>query len=310
MSIKLIHIGLCVEPPPYNGFQQAFIDVLGQENYSEISTGNPNVNSEAIKLFNEFNPDIVFMQVQAPNIIKIETVKHFYNHGCKVVNWTGDVRHVTPHWMVEMAPYVISSFSNMFDVMYINNKGFNSEYLEIGYNPLIYKPEGDKIDCPEIVFMANNYGKDYFPLSNFRQDIVTKLNKHYGARFGVFGNGWQMAKGNANHSQAEEAKHYRGAKIAINCSHFNYERYSSDRILRILGTGTFCLSHHYINIEQDYIPTKHLDTFNTIEGLINKINYYLEHEDERNKIAKAGNELVLNRNTFKHQVENIIKIAQ
>lgn len=302
-----MHLGLCVEPPPFNGMQTAFIDVLGKENYAEISTGHKSLNVASIKLFNEQKPDIVFMQIQAPNIINKETVE-FFSRTAKVINWTGDVRHDVPQWMYEVGKYCTSSFSNMTDVSKMKAKGYGAEYLEIGYDPLRYTPNGDTIPCPEIVFMANNYGRDYFPLSNYRQDIVTKLNKYYGARFGVFGNGWPMAKGNINHSQPEESKYYRSAKIAINCSHFNYDRYSSDRMLRILGSGAFCLSHHYQGIEKDYIPATHLDTFNTIDGLINKINYYLEHEEERNKIAKLGNELVLNRNTFTCMVKNIIEL--
>ncbi len=305
--MKLMHIGLCVQPAPFNGLQTAFIDVLGQENYAEISTGEKDLNIKARKLFNEFKPDVVFMQIQAPNIIDPLLVRDF-GRSAKVINWTGDVRHQVPQWMVEIAPSCITSFSNETDVNTMVARGFNSKYLEIGYDPLRYTPEGEKRQVPEIVFMANNYGRDYFPLSNFRADIVNKLTKQYGTRFGVFGNGWTMAKGNCNADQRDESAHYRGAKIAINCSHFNYARYSSDRLLRILGSGTFCLSHHYNGIEQDYIPTKHLDTFNTIDGLIHKINYYLEHEEERNAIAKAGNELVLNRNTFTHYVKNILEL--
>ncbi len=306
--MKLLHIGLCVEPLPFNGMQTAFIDVLGKDNYAELSTGIKSLDNRVRYYFDQQKPDVVFMQIQAPNIISPLTVEYMFNAGAKVINWTGDVRHDVPAWMYEIGKYCTTSFSNMNDVNTMKSKGYDAKWLEIGYDPLRYAPIGDTIACPEIVFMANNYGRDYFPLSNFRQDIVTKLTKHYGARFGVFGNGWPMAKGNINHSQPEESKYYRSSKIAINCSHFNYERYSSDRLLRILGSGAFCLSHHYDGIEQDYTPAKHLDTFNTIDGLINKINYYIEHESERNAIAKAGNELVLNRNTFTHMVKNIIEL--
>lgn len=305
--MKLLHVGLCVQPPPYNGMQTAFMDVLGKDNYAEISTGDKLLNSESVYLFEAIEPNIVFMQVQAPGIIHSDVVRYF-SKTAKVINWTGDVRHEVPQWIVDIAPYCTSSFSNMTDVLKMQAKGYEAKYLEIGYDPLRYTPDGDKTNVPDIVFMVNNYGRGYFPLSNYRMDIVNKLTKYYGTRFGVFGNGWPMAKGNINHSQPEESKHYRSSKIAINCSHFNYQRYSSDRMLRILGSGTFCLSHHYSGIEQDYIPGKHLDTFNSIEDLIKKINYYLENEEERNKIAKTGNELVLNRNTFTHMVKNILEL--
>lgn len=305
--MKLLQIGLCVQPPPFNGMQTPFIELLGADNYREISTGEKDLNNKVRKLFDEFIPDKVFMQIQAPNIISADVVRHMSNTS-KVINWTGDVRHEVPKWMIEIAPYCITSFSNNTDVSKMKRMGYNAEYLEIGYDPLIYCPEGDKSNCPEIIFMANNYGLNYFPLSNYRIEIVNKLTKIYGTRFGVYGNGWQTAKGNINHSQREEAKYYRNCKIAINCSHFNYDRYSSDRMLRILGSGAFCLSHRFQNIHMDYEECKHLVSFTTVNDLVEKINYYLAHEDERKQIAVNGNDLTKNRNTFKHMIANILDL--
>lgn len=306
--MKLLHIGLCVQPPPINGFQKAFIDILGAENYAEVSTGHSSLNSEAVRLFDAFKPDIVFMQIQAPDIISKSTVKHFALQGAKVINWTGDVRDRVPNWMLELAPYCTTSFSNMTDVRAVKARNFKAEYLEIGYDPEIYTPEGDKAFCPEVVFMANNYGNQ-FPLSNYRSQLVANL-KGLDSRFGLYGNGWNNANGNINTSQREEARFYRGAKIGINCSHFSYERYSSDRLLRILGSGCFCLTHKYPGIEQDYTHGEHLVVFDNFVDLQHKLVYYLDNDEERNRIAKAGEDLVRNRNTFKHQVENILKIAE
>lgn len=305
--MKLLHIGLCVQPPPFNGMQTPFIEQLGADNYREISTGEKDLNNKARQLFDSFRPDKVFMQVQAPGIISPELVKHM-SQSAKVINWTGDVRHGVPQWMVDISPYCISSFSNDTDVQSMRRMGYKAEYLEIGYDPLIYTPEGEKVNCPEIIFMANNYGKNYFTLSNTRIEIVNKLTKIYGPRFGVFGNGWQMARGNVNHSQREEAKYYRNCKIAINCSHFNYSRYSSDRLLRIMGTGAFCLSHRYVDIHADYKEGIDLVSFTTLEDMVDKINYYLSHDEERNTIRLQGNQKVLNRNTFAHMIKNIIEL--
>jgi hypothetical protein len=149
--MRILHLGLCVQPKPYNGFQQAFIDVVGADNYFELSTGGDKFNENAKLLFDLHHPELVFMQIQSPNIIKKETVKYFYDQGAKVINWTGDVRTTTPQWMVDIAQWCTTSFSNMVDVRFMQSKGFKSEYLEIGYDPKIYTPEGSTIDCPEIV---------------------------------------------------------------------------------------------------------------------------------------------------------------
>lgn len=308
--MKLLHIGLCVSEIE-NGFQKAFKQVLGAENYFEISTNHKNLNGNIIHLFNKCKPDVVFMQIQTPNIVDNQTMDYMKSNGAFVINWNGDKRLTVPSWMLVCAPFVsLTSFSNMEDVREMQRLGYNSEYLEIGFDETIYTNEGTKYSCEDILFMANNNGANFFPMSSFRIHIANELKTKYYNKFGLYGRGWHNGNGNLNHSQSLEAQYYRGCKIAINCSHFNVARYNSDRLLRILGSGTFCLSYKHPEMEEDYENYKHLVYFETIEDLINKIDYYLEHEEERKQIAENGRQLVLNRNTFKHQVQNIIKLVR
>ena len=306
--MKILHIGLCVQPKPYNGFQQAFINVVGEDNYREVSTGSKFLVAEVETILNDFTPNIVFMQVQAPNIISVSLCQLLKNKGAFIINWTGDKRADAPQWMTDLAPYVdCTSFSNMDDVNTMRSLGFKSDYLEIGYDHEIYKPEGESLNMPEIVFMGNNYGRGYFPMSGFRIDMVDFLRQEYGNRFGVYGNGWAYVNGNFNHSQLEEAKAYRGAKIAINCSHFDSLNYNSDRLLRILGSGVCCLSYNHKGMFDTY--GENVEYFSVSEMLKLKIDHLLLNPIKRNIVAKDGNDFVKNNFTFKHQVENIIKLA-
>jgi len=309
-KMKILHIGLCATPNTMNGFQKAFIDVVGKENYREVYTGDKNLDYESVKLFDELKPDIVFMQIQSEGIINKSTCEYFKIHGSFIINWTGDKRQEVPQWMIDLAPYVsLTAFSNMDDVNAMRSLGFKSEYLEIGYDPEIYKPEGEALNMPEIVFMGNNYGRGYFPMSGFRIDMVDFLRQEYGNRFGVYGSGWAYGNGNFNHSQYEEAKSYRGAKIAINCSHFDSLNYNSDRLLRILGSGVMCMSYAHKGMFDTYDNNVgYFVDFDLIK-FKKAIDHYLEDDTTRNRIAKAGNDFVKNTFTFKHQVENIINLA-
>lgn len=307
--MKLLHVGLCVNYAD-SSFPNAFINVLGKENYFELSTNEDNLNVKILQKFNEYKPDVVFFQIQAENIVSNQTFDYLKSNGAFVINWTGDKRNSVPQWMIDAAPFVnLTAFSNMEDVRQMKNLGYDSEYLEIGYDENIYNPVGNSYNDYEVLFMANNYGAGYFPMSQFRIDIAENLKNKYQS-FGLFGSGWNKGNGNVNYSQREEAKWYRGCKIAINCSHYNVPRYNSDRLLRILGSGAFCLSYKHPEMEQDYENFKHLVYFDSIEDLNNKIDYYLQNEDERKKIAYNGQQLVLNRNTFKHQIINIIKLIK
>lgn len=276
----------------------------------ELSCGDPEVNSKAVRISEEFKPDIIFMQIQTPGIIAPDTVNLFRKNGAFVINWTGDVRASVPDWMKHLNVNV-TSFSNLRDVKEMLEANKNSAYLEIGYDPNIYNPEGEAKTIEPVVFFGNSYGPAMFPMSEFRIKMCTYLKVIFAGRFGIYGTGWNISSGNFNHSQPEEASAYRGAKIAINCSHFEIEKYSSDRLFRILGTGTaICLAKHYPRIEEDFTDGKHLKVWHSIEELKDLINYYLDpvNDFERKKIARAGMEVARAKFTFDEMAKNVVNM--
>lgn len=301
--MRIFHLGLCVGPPPFDSMAKAF--KANSTAYIELSTGDKDVNSKAIAMAKAFRPNIIFMQIQSPNIINIETVIEMKKTGAWICNWNGDIRATTPQWMIEMAHYVDRTlFTNLRDAGNVSNGG----YLEIGYDPEIYKPEGERLNLREIGFFGNNYGAKMFPLSKMRIEMNAVLMRHFRGRYGVYGNNWGNVSGNFNSSQAEEAKAYRGIKIGISLSHFDEPKYTSDRIFRIMGSGCFCLAKRY-----DQMPFEdgvHLRTWDSFRELIELINYYLVHEEKRLQIAKQGHEFVKKNYTFDNMVKNLIKIYE
>jgi len=301
--MRIFHLGLCVGPPPFDSMAKAFI--ANSTDYIELSTGQADVNLKAIQIAKEFKPDIIFMQIQSPNIIHIETVKEMKKTGAWIVNWNGDIRISTPQWMIDMSAYVDKTlFTNLRDAGNVVNGG----YLEIGYDPEIYTPIGDKLQMPEIAFFGNNYGARMFPLSRQRLEMNALLQRHFRNRYGVYGNNWGNGNGNFNHSQAEESKAYRGVKIAINLSHFDERKYTSDRIYRIMGSGCFCLAKRYEDMP--FVDGVHLRTWDSFRELLHLIDYYLSHDEERMQIAKQGHKYVRENFTFDNMVKNLIKIYE
>jgi len=299
--MRIFHLGLCVGPPPFDSMRKAFL--ANSDDYIELSTGEKDVNRKAIAMAKAFKPDIIFMQIQSANIIHIETVKEMKKTGAWICNWNGDIRHSTPQWMIEMAQYVDRTlFTNLRDSQNVNNGG----YLEIGYDPEIYSPEGEALQLKPIGFFGNNYGATMFPLSKLRIEMNNLLSRHFNGRYGVYGNNWHNGSGNFNHSQAEESKAYRGIKIGINLSHFDEPKYTSDRIYRIMGSGSLCLAKEYEGMP--FVDGQHLRTWKTFPELVSLINYYLENEDERKQIAMQGNEFVKKNFTFDNMVFNLINI--
>lgn len=264
------------------------------------------VNQRILSAFNNFNPDVVFMHIQSGDVVTIETVK-IMSKSSVVVNWTGDVREKVPQWMIDYSKYVdVTLFTNMNDVDVCLANGVNADYLQVGFDSKHFNPLGNTDSkYPEIIFLGSNYGTTPFPLTQLRSDMVTTLRNRYGSRFGVYGGGWSgMENGNIT-SYDEEGKAYRSCKIAINLSHFAYKRYSSDRMYRILGSGAFCLSHNYPEIELDFKDGEDLVVWNDVSELITKIDRYLSKDNERGRIALNGCFKARTKFTWHHFAENL-----
>lgn len=287
-----------------NGFTEAMMNVF-TGGYYTLNVSDPNFNTTILEMTRVHRPSVVFIQIQQDGILRPEVAKELSKLSY-VIQFSGDIRHDTEAFYYEIGKNIqMTCFSNMRDVANCRKFGIRSEWLEIGFDPQKYRSWPNNTSLPEIVAHFNHYDK--FPLSNYRKDIVEKLRNAFGNKFGVFGT-FPGSNGNFNHDQVAESVNYCGAKIAINCSHFFCDMYSSDRILRIMGSGVMCLSHHFPSIDKMYTVGKHLDTFNSLDEMIRKCHYYLEHVGQREAIAKAGQEWVLQNYTFLHMANNIKKL--
>jgi spore maturation protein CgeB len=273
---------------------------------------NPHfINQQVRKVFHDFKPDIVFMQLQHAGVISIPTAQYLAENSI-TVNWTGDVRHPIPFWYAELGKHIdCTLFSNMNDVDTFNALGIPANYLQVGFDEHTFTPHGNKNPhYPDIVFLGSNYLDSFeFPLSRLRYQMVQTLNKRYGARFMAYGNNWAKLQGREQFLHPpQEAEAYRSSKISINLSHFDYGRYSSDRMLRMMGSGGFCLTHHFKDIEKDYDVGTHVATWNGIDSLIRQIDYFLDHPDEREQIRQAGCDFVRGNYTWNNVMEELKKI--
>ncbi len=294
---KVLHVGLNYKgQTELNNTLKSFgkYEFFDWQKYLELY-GVWSMRQHLLRLNKEFKPDLVFMQIQTPDIIDGLTASKLSG---TTLNWTGDVRSNTD-WLRNLAPYVDATcLTNETDTEALREEGVNSWFLQIGFEHKIFTSEGPKLTTkntihshPDVVFMGNNY-PDKFPLSKERHDIVHKLKQKYSNRFLLCGQGWDLEAINLMGQPKKEAMVYRSCKIAINANHFLHKRFSSDRIFRIMGSGAFCLTRHYPGIEKDFIDGVHLKTFNTIEEMLYLIEYYLKHEGERMDISEAGCKLV------------------
>lgn len=130
----------------------------------------------------------------------------------------------------------------------------------------------------------------------FREELVTELAKRNNcALYGCFG---KPQIGGIDYLYAIS-----GAKIGVSVNAVNSVRlYHSDRITFYLACGTFVLAKRVPDTDLLFKDGEHLRYFDTVDEFFDLADWYLNHEEERKKIADAGMQHV-------HKQFNCVKIA-
>jgi hypothetical protein len=195
-----------------------------------------NLSAVVVKECEEFRPDVVFIQAQQPGVVDGKLCDYLRSLGAFVVNWTGDVRDPIPAHYINLAPHVnVTAFTNLPDVVALQDMGHDARFLQIGYDPDIYHNNGTG-KREGVVFVGNDYGHR-FPLSQHRRDAVNALKKAFGHSFTAYGKGF----GKSLHNGAD-AEVYRRALVAVNLDHFNRSGFHSDRYLRSMACGAYTIN--------------------------------------------------------------------
>lgn len=134
---------------------------------------------------------------------------------------------------------------------------------------------------------------------------------HTVARFGKYGNPQRVMRNQDLNDL------YASAKVAIGdsvCIDFNHERYWSDRLYETLGRGGFLIHPAIVGLEDEFTlsgPDQNLVTYEyeNFDQLHELIDYYLEHDDEREIIRRAGHEFVKEHATYHNRLRHMLSVV-
>lgn len=194
---------------------------------------------------------------------------------------------------------VDSKMAKWFDA----NTSVKGHYLSAGVydKEATYKP-AELVN--DVIFVGS---KNYHPEWPYRPELINWLDDTYGQRFKHFGGGGrESVRGQALNDL------YASTKVVVGdtlCMRFKYPDYWSDRIYETLGRGGFLIHPYISGLEREFEDKKHVvfyeyGNFNQLRDLV---DYYLEHDEEREAIRLAGHELVKNNYTYKNRWQTILK---
>lgn len=81
------------------------------------------------------------------------------------------------------------------------------------------------------------------------------------------------------------------------------------RIFDLMGAGGFVISNYQAEIPEIFIPDEDIVLYDSIPDLLNKIGYYLEHDEERKRIAKNGYEKVKMCHSYDVRLAQMFRMA-
>lgn len=81
------------------------------------------------------------------------------------------------------------------------------------------------------------------------------------------------------------------------------------RIFDLMACGGFVLSNYQAEIPELFVPGEDIVLYDSIPDMLSKIEYYLEHEDERLAIAKSGYEKVKQFHSYDERIKMMFEVC-
>jgi len=177
-------------------------------------------------------------------------------------------------------------------------------YMPCPTEPRVFKEHGSK-KTYEVIFIGNNNQPNRLP-------ILKRVAEHFDLI--VFGNGW---KGTG----LVHRRPVYGRKFSITCSKAQIclgitdprwtelEGYFSVRLINTLATRSFIIQTYSKGLEKLFRNHENLVWYEDEDQLLELIAYYLNHEEERERIAYEGQKVVYQNFTYEKSVRSILENA-
>lgn len=138
--------------------------------------------------------------------------------------------------------------------------------------------------------ISENFNLDFYTLSD--TSSIPGINNRGGAD-----------------SNRMQPRIFKCSKINLSMTNRPFKSGIPLRVFDIMGSGGFLISNYQPELAELFVPGEDLVLYDSIPDLLAKIEYYLEHEEERIQIAKNGYEKVKTFHSYDVRIEEILSLA-
>lgn len=284
-----------------------------------------NENQDVAKMAAAIKPDLVL--VLLGDKLPIDQVIAIREMGIKTAVWFTD----DPYYSdvtTKIAPYYQYVFTQEIScVSHYQMFGCPKvHYLPLAVNTKVfhyqkeYKNDSDTID---VCFMGAGWNNRITMFDELAPFLSQKNTLIVGSRWKLMRNYHLLSNKIriAFLSPEESARLINRSKIVINnhrpfddSTLFNLNSNKlpglsiNPRTFEISACCTFQLTDVRQELHRYYEVGKDIETYSSTSNLIEKIEYYLNHDEKRNKIAENGHIKTLQNHTYKNRLETLLKI--
>ncbi|HEU5303772.1 MAG TPA: glycosyltransferase, partial [Gemmatimonadales bacterium] len=212
----------------------------------------------------------------------------------------------------------VLTLGHMVDAMFTTCLPQVETYRSLGVPNVMHLPQGmdPGLDRParwipsrykcEVAFIGNGR-------SEHRERVLRPIARTYDLH--IRGPGWRGAPpdlpvvGGPIYGRAY-AQAVGGAAVSLGASSLAaqvYQRASaSNRMWKVMGCGGFYLGEHVQGIEAFGRNGVHCAWFHSPEEAVELVRHYLDHPEERSKIAETGRRHALEHHTYAHRVKLLL----
>ncbi|MDH5542102.1 MAG: glycosyltransferase [Nitrospinota bacterium] len=317
----LERIGVEVIPFDATFFAPSFMKLpeitRNEVHLSQIRQLFTNMLSESIAAFTDENkPDLVLAMAQAP--LETSVVSRIRGMKIPVAFWFVEDFRTLKYWE-RVAP--------SYDYFFTIQKGeFFEKLAKLGANNVAYLPQAASPDvhrpfavaedekgkyCSDLSFMGAGYKN--------RQEFFKGLMDY---DFKIWGTEWNLGDsvGSLVQNRNQRMKPEEYVKI-FNATKINLNLHSSTQLFGIDQVGDFvnprvfeiaaCKAFQLVDARGELSPLmepgKEIETYRSLSELREKIDYYLAHDAEREKVAESGYRRVLADHTFERRMEEMLQ---
>lgn len=177
------------------------------------------------------------------------------------------------------------------------------------HRPVPVTPEELKLYGSDVTFIGGFYEGD-------RGALLRRVWEHsqQGKNFSVkyWGGGFPAELPHAGSNSFGEilAKIYSASKICLHTNSINtVPLYFSDRYYLSMSCGIFTLVQYIPGLETLFTNHDHLVWFNDQNEACQLIDYYLQHDDERSRIAKTGLDKAWREDTYTARIKTLLELT-